>query len=136
MSWIEPKTNWTEEDYYNFDDLNRVESNTEYLVDLVETYSTRPNIGDTKTDWGITDFPFADDIGRAETNIDLIRQQTYTPLDWTPAKLDWSTLDGFGYEEANRLERNLVALYVMINLIKESLLYCGTFSCGQGNTEL
>lgn len=32
MEWISPKTNWNSEDYYNFEDLNRVENNTQIVA--------------------------------------------------------------------------------------------------------
>lgn len=31
MSWIEPKTDWTSQDTFNFSDYNRIKNNIAYL---------------------------------------------------------------------------------------------------------
>lgn len=43
MDWTTPVTH-TATDYYNYDDLNRVEDNTYYLADYIETFAARPII--------------------------------------------------------------------------------------------
>lgn len=35
MSWTEPKTNWTENDYFNIKDYNRIKNNIAYLTEEV-----------------------------------------------------------------------------------------------------
>lgn len=48
MSWIEPKTNWTENDYFNIEDYNRIKNNIDYLMKEVG-YVVKPVDG---TDMG------------------------------------------------------------------------------------
>lgn len=136
MAWETPKTDFTTSDYYNFGDINRVENNTDALADLVETYALRPTLDTVKTDWVNTNFPFYDQINRIENNILAIKNATAQPIVWITPVVDWVSIDIFDYVDANRLESNLLALYTMINNIIDALLYCGTFYCGQDNTEL
>ena len=35
MAWIEPKTNWTSQDFFNIEDYNRIIGNIAYLKELV-----------------------------------------------------------------------------------------------------
>lgn len=35
MSWTEPKTDWTENDYFNIEDYNRIKNNIAYLVEKI-----------------------------------------------------------------------------------------------------
>ena len=35
MSWTEPKTNWTENDFFNIKDYNRIKNNIAYLTEDV-----------------------------------------------------------------------------------------------------
>lgn len=48
MSWTEPKTNWTENDYFNIEDYNRIKNNIDYLMKEVG-YVVKPVDG---TDMG------------------------------------------------------------------------------------
>lgn len=48
MSWTEPKTNWTENDYFNIEDYNRIKNNIDYLTKEVG-YVVKPIDG---TDMG------------------------------------------------------------------------------------
>jgi hypothetical protein len=136
MAWVTPKTNWNTNDFYNFTDFNRVESNTIEICDFVDSFDFRPQIGSTKTDWDNKDIPFFDDLNRIEQNIAIIRNTSSAPEGWTAPKTNWNSLDGFDFNDANRLERNLVQLYDMFANIKKAVLFCGTFSCGGGNTAL
>ena len=45
MAWVTPKTNWTEDDYFNASDYNRIKDNASLLY------------GTTLTDSPTTDYP-------------------------------------------------------------------------------
>jgi hypothetical protein len=136
MAWQTPKTDFTISDYYNYGDINRVENNIDAVADLIETYTTRPTLDTIKTDWANTDIVFYDQINKIENNILAIKNETAEPFEWIAPVVDWISIDIFDYVDANRLESNLLALYTMINNIIDAFLYCGTFYCGQDNTEL
>lgn len=136
MPWQTPKTDWDSNDYFNFDDMNRVEGNTEALADLIDTYAARPDIGTVVDNRDNTSFDFYDSLNRIEGNIEIIKNAAYEPVEWIAPKTNWISLDPFGYVDANRLEGNLQALYTLVNNIINYLQYCGTFTCGQDNTYL
>lgn len=137
MSWITPVTH-TATDYYNYADLNRVENNTDYICDYIETFATRPTVDTIKMNWVNTDIPNYDDLNRIESNILAIEEAIGTPDGWTTPKTDWvSVLDKFGYIQANRLETNLTVLKNLAEQINTGFLLCGdsmTTICGKGNT--
>jgi hypothetical protein len=130
-TWTTPKIDWTPSDYYNYSDLDRVESNTEYLKDELESIGYEPNISTLVTSRNYTDLVFFDVMNRIEGNIKSLADCSYNPLGWKNPKVDWaSVIDNFDYNVANRLESNLINLKEMINDIKEETLFCGTYYCG------
>lgn len=129
MGWIPPKTDWNSQDYYNFYDLNRVESNTQIIVDLLRLFDTNVNL-DINKNRDMKTIEFADSINRIEGNIELLRQR-YTPLGWEESKLDWLWDDPFSYKDANRLERNLFALYRHYKGNLDNRRHCGAYTCGE-----
>jgi hypothetical protein len=136
MAWV-PVVTHAATDYYNYDDLNRVENNVDYIADYVETFAARPSVSTIKTDWANTDIPFFDDLNRIEGNILAIKTAIGEPVSWITPKTDWaSVLDKFGYIQANRLETNLEALKNLAEQINAAFLFCGgtTTLCGRGNT--
>jgi hypothetical protein len=136
MAWIAPVTH-TAAGYYNVADVNRVENNTDYLSDYIDT-----NIGDhpattgIKMDWANTDIPDKDDFNKIEGNIQACRNTfTANPAGWVTLKTTWVSLDKFDYVDANRLETDLSLLKEMAEDVVAAYLHCGDFICGEG-TEL
>lgn len=125
---IDPRTNWTSEDYYNFDDLNRVEANTQFIAEYIK--SLQYNMPDLviRTDRDMTSIDFISSIERVQENIEKIRTNFITPLDYQGIRENIGK--GFSYIDANRLEDNVKKLYDLALIIKDNLIYCGTFSCG------
>ena len=130
MAWIKAKVNWTKDDYYNFGDLNRVENNTEYLKDEFLSIGYRPSITLVVKNRDNTRFEFYDDLTRVESNILALKNASYQPLEWIIPKVNWQDLDAFDYNDANRLEKNLVELKATMELIEASLPRCGSLICG------
>lgn len=135
MAWETPKTNWNNNDYYNAEDLNRVENNINEILNILSDYGVSLALT-TITDRDNTDIEFFDSLNRVENNILSIKNSIYQPVNWITPATDWKSLDIFDYTDANRLENNLLALYILINNILNNLLYSGTFSCGQDSTYL
>lgn len=139
-SWTTPITDWdgvsVNRTYYNFGDLDRVEENTEYLKDEFETIGYNSNTTTFTYPRTNASIDFKDSLNRIESNLKAIKDATYAPLLWETPKTDWvSVLDFFGYTEANRLEKNCLGLYTMLNNIIDSYMPTGHPSavCGKGN---
>ena len=128
--WIEPKIDWTANDYYNAEDLNRVESNTKYIADYLTGLSYKIPELEVKTDRDITSIDSVSSINRIEENIEAIEDNFITPPGYQNSK-NWALGMSYDYRDANRLENNLKLLYEWALIAKENLVYCGTFACGE-----
>lgn len=138
MAWTTPKTNFTATDYYNFSDINRVESNTEYLYNLLLSIGYSASVSSFISTRINTAIEYYDSLNRVEGNIKALKDASYQPIGWLSPKINWqSVVDNFSYIDANRLESNLDNLKTMIDNIISGYLYCGdtlTSICGKGNT--
>lgn len=137
MPWQTPKTDWTAEDYYNCDDLNRVESNTAYLKTEFENIGYLADTSSIDTSRDMSSITFYDDLNRVENNIKALNDASYEPLGWIAPKTNWETLNTFVANDANRIESNLEALNEMLTDIVDGFIYCGDAQvsiCGKGNT--
>ena len=151
-SWQTPTTNRTSSSHYNFGDLNRVDNNTNYIVEYLTTWlatyahcipsgviATPPSIT-AYTDKTIDDILKPSELNEAESNIESIKSDLGAPVGWLTSITDWAAYDAFVYTDANRLESNLSLLKTSAETLKDrldridqALLYCGTFNTGQGN---
>jgi hypothetical protein len=127
---IEPKLDWTREDYYNAEDLNRVEANTQFVADYLESMGYIAELQEVKSNWAMEDFPTIGEINRIEKNIDALRECFYMLPGYRAMKI-WPQVPRFSYEDANRYERNLELLYKWAQLTFEGYRYCGTFYSGE-----
>lgn len=127
---LEPKT-FTSNDYYNYYDLNRVEINTLATKDLAEVLRGDINLEDIVFDRDMKSIPFADVLNRVEGNINILGNKLYKPKGWAQSKLDWRYDQPFSYDDANRLERNLLLLYNYAKGNIDSFRYCGMYTCGE-----
>ncbi|MCJ8008125.1 hypothetical protein ACFFF5_17770 [Lederbergia wuyishanensis] len=127
--WIIPKLDWTKDDFYNFDDLNRVENNTKVIAGLISYFESLPEII-VITNRDIKYIEFADSLNRIESNQEILRQH-YTPPDWISNKLDWKANDPFDYNDAARLDKNLSLLHFYYRGNVDNFRYCGMYTCGE-----
>ena len=123
MAWLGTKT-FTEEDYYNFSELNRVITNTAYLNDVLGT-----NISQLSLTYTSSSIPNIAELNNIEGNLELIANKFYVPGDWISSK-KWERGDNFDFNDANRLESNIKALYELYETRNNSYLYCGELICG------
>ena len=132
MSWIEPKTDWTNEDHFNANDLNRIESNTLEVINFLRSIQFDAPDVVTVIDRNIQNVEFLSSINRVEQNIEETRKAFLVPNvpGIQPAKT-WTVGRTFDFRDANRLERNLDLLYTYAQLAKENIVYCGLLSCGE-----
>lgn len=123
------KTDWKATDYYNADDLNRVENNTQIVANYLKNLQYNIILQTVKTNRNLTSIEFLSSINRIENNIDTIKNNFLIPVGWQ-SKKTWVTGREFDYTDANRYEANLSLLYSMAKIAKDNLIYSGTFSCG------
>lgn len=131
MPWQEPKTNWVKNDYYNFEDLDRVENNTALLAEMITDYSGMHIVITIVLERDVKRFEFYDSMNRIEENIQTLADNFYEPIGWETVKTDWLSGKRFDYRDANRLEKNLLLLYNLLTKVLDSMNYCGTFACGE-----
>ena len=129
MTWQEPKTDWSSEDCYNFEDLNRVESNTKIVAGLVKLFDRIPDL-ETNTNRDMSSIEFAESLNRIENNIKILGERRILP-GWISPKMDWEYNQRFSYVDANRLEKNLKLLYEYYKGNSELFKYCGAYTCGE-----
>ena len=131
MPWQQPKTDWNSNDYYNYEDLNRVENNIIAVKDLAEVLRGEINLREINIDRDMKSIPFADVLNRVEENINILGNKLYKPKGWAQPKLDWRYNQPFSYEDANRLERNLLLLYNYAKGNVDKIPFCGQIYVGE-----
>ncbi len=126
--WVEPVINRTvyNKGYLNDDVLNRIEDNCSYIAGQLFFYGYQISLV-TKTDWTKTDFPDLNQINRIRDNINELIE-VYHKMPGSPDIRYWNSLD---WQDANSLELNLLNLNTILENMKNSFKYCGTFNCGQ-----
>ena len=136
-SWITTVTDRTEKSKYNATDVNRVDNNTRYLEEYLET-----NIGaivdlSTYTTKDKTSLGKASLIELLEKNINTVKDFFgYDPLTWVTLAEDWAGGDSFLYSDANNLEKNLDTIKLNFEQIFQAFRECGTFNAGSKATRL
>lgn len=131
MAWQEPIINWEYDDYFNIEDLNRVENNILEIYLLAKILRGEFNLEEINTSHDIKTIPFADVLNRVEGNINILGNKLYKPQGWIQPKLDWRYNQPFSYEDANRLEYNLLVLYNYAKGNIDNFRYCGAYTCGE-----
>ena len=120
-------TNENTKGAFNYDDLNRIESNCEYIKDLLNNSGLFyiPISISVKTDWNMSDIPKIQDINRVRDNI-ITLKNNMTMADYEDIEYS-GTLD---YIKANILEKDLLVIKNIIETSMLELKKCNTFYCG------
>lgn len=127
---MEFQKNWTSEDYYNADDLNRVEQATLEVSEWIKNMlAVNVGIDPVVTDRDYSSIIYANDLNRVESNIEKL--DVLDKLNLIDMKTNWQVADAFSYEDANRLEFNLSLLYPLFKVNSENLVYSGEFYAGE-----
>jgi hypothetical protein len=126
--WVEPVTNRTiyNKGYLNDDVLNRIEGNCSYIAGQLFSYGYQISLV-TKTDWTKTDFPDLNQINRIRDNVNELID-VYHKMPGSPDIRYWDSLD---WQDTNSLEKNLLNLNTILENMKSSFKYCGTFYVGE-----
>lgn len=124
------KTDWNADDYYNAEDLNRVEHNTLIIADMIKSIVgiSIDLEGNISRDY--KSLEFANDLNRIENNIELLN--VLDNIKWTKMKTNWMAGENFNYEDAIRLEINLKTLFEVLNNNSNSVVYCGEIYSNEG----
>lgn len=122
-------TNSNNKGSYNYTDLNRIENDCYYIMDIINTISISENPLrlTIKTNWNVKDIPTITEINRIRSNIETLLNSlniaNYELIEHS------NTMD---FKKANILEKNLYIMKETIGKIEKQFYYCGTFYCGQG----
>lgn len=127
--WITPKLNWSASDFYNFEDLNRVENNMSVVFDLVSYFVYIPSIN-VVTNRDMKHIEFVDSLNRIEELQNSLGKR-HKPVGWIPNKIDWKENDPFSFSDAIRIEKNMFLLYEYYKGKTDYFPICGTFNCGE-----
>jgi hypothetical protein len=109
MGWLEPITNRHLLEYQNIVDYNRVESNTKYLLDLLQSLGYLENIiQNNKTDWSVGDIDTLQQHLRIINNINQVEFISLSELKTLRTDLDINPPTSQDY---NDWEYNLNIIY-------------------------
>lgn len=125
------KTDWTSDDYYNFEDLNRVESNCMIVADLVSFFRGIALDLETVTDRDMRNIEFANSLNRIENNIKMLGELLNNPSGFIEPKTYWWYNMPFSFEDANRLDQNLKVMYEYVKGNIGYIQHCGMYICGE-----
>lgn len=114
----------TPKSYYNYTDLNRIETWCEYLANLLTSYSYPVSIT-IKKNWTMSDLPNANDMERIRGNVNGIKTAFYAYTD-VPENLNYMTI-----EKANDIEKILSELDFLTKNMISSFRYSNTFNSGE-----
>ncbi len=114
MSWIEPKTDWTSQDTFNFSDYNRIKNNIAYLreraVKLVKPFEIQ-DMGDDMTSYA--ELFEASKFNTLEQNLETINNNAYLK-DYGTKQTFYDNGVFIAYAELNRIESATLDIYNML----------------------
>lgn len=112
---------------YNAADLNRVGNAVNYVAGRLEGAGYSVPV-DPKIDWMESDIPTESSMVRYLEDVETIRN-TLTVLPGTPEVPD--DMEGLTYEEANDIERILLAVDALITNMINAYFYSNEINCGE-----
>jgi hypothetical protein len=127
---LSTKIDWNANDYFNPEELNRIEENIVETLDLLKFMNDNATIGSVVDDRDYTSIDYVASYNRIENNIKKLKDYFYEPLGWIPPKINWVAHEGFSYIDANRMEIDIKLLYELIQKAKANVQFCGMFYCG------
>lgn len=116
----------TSAEYFNAEDLNRIEKWTEMLADYLNSYGYTVVVKTKR--WAESDIPWRDEIDRIRNNI----YKLYTAFHYLP---DWKEItytNSMDFEQANVLEWDLQIIYTWLNRMVSIFWHSAEFLLGEG----
>ena len=127
--WIEPKTDWTEQDVYNLSvDLTRVEGNIREVLHLVQAAGYEVSLNEKLT-WSMSDFLTAAQLGRIVDNLFELERVITVPDGLPSLPVVYSQMR-LTANIANALEAHTLALKQVADSIAALYVPCGTTQSG------
>lgn len=108
---------------FNLLDLNRIESNIEFLAEQMESFSYAPNIHGKQ--WSREDMPNQNDMSRIVDNVRSLVSAFYSPNN--PPSLPAMMLS---YNDINAIEENLYLIKQLLDVMQTSFKKVGTIKSG------
>ena len=118
--WIEPKTDWTSNDYVNTVDYNRIIGNIAYLkayLDGLFADLTNVSLGEEKA---VESLIYAREINAIEVALETLNLETYK-FDIGETKEYMANRRTLDFNELNRIESAILLLYQTMVIHKENL---------------
>ena len=118
--WIEPKTDWTSNDYVNTVDYNRIIGNIAYLkayLDSLFLDLTNVSLGEEKA---VKSLIYAREINAIEVALETLNLETYK-FDIGETKEYMANRRTLDFNELNRIESAILMLNKTMVVHKESL---------------
>lgn len=132
--WIQPKTDWTKDDYFNASDFNRIKNNLVSLHDIANKMYKDFDITSLGNDKTYRDYFYADEINTIEDNFEKINELTINAgYGEKPVYRDNGYIMTF--EELNRLEGAMLDLYGKLENQSDGLRRL-TFNLGKRGSDL
>ena len=120
MAWIEPKTDWKSNDYFNIEDYNRIIGNISYLKAFSEElfkYLDTLDMGEEKT---YVSMIYAREMNAIENNLEIINENTYD-FDIGETKTFQANKSTPLWSEFNRIESACLLIYSTMIAHKNAL---------------
>jgi len=111
----------------NITDLNRIESNTNALAIILDSYGYNITLT-VKTDWQISDLFTLEELNRIRYNVDALQNIFITLSEWIPIEYV-NTMD---YVKTNALEWNIYQIDRYLEFMISSFWYSGEIYSGEG----
>jgi len=109
--WIQPKTNWSEKDYFNIEDYNRIKNNINEIRSQAILLWADFSIEDMGADKTYHDYGFyADEINKFENNIEHLKNGIYS-FQTGEKQTFYDNQLFINYQELNRIEKACLIMY-------------------------
>lgn len=124
---LQSKLDWTEQDFLNFWDLNRVERNTDFILAILRSEGYAPQNGGSVRDWAMQDIPQRSQIDRVRGNVDAL-QEGFAPLPEWREILFSNTVDS---GQLNAIEWDLQLLERALARMRQGWAFAGEAFSGE-----
>ena len=138
MSWVNPKTDWRSNDYFNVGDWERIVNNIQYLANAYPNYELQsPNLANINLDRDALSLPYVSLINKLEQNLTLLYDILNEPdeVQWQKViwynRLDSNYVRNPDYTDWIRWEKLLLDIYNVISKFVKMSYISNEFISGE-----